>query len=62
MRLDGVPGLEFQRADALARLGRVAEAESAYRARIARFPRHLQAWANLACCCSCKAARPIWIA
>ena len=47
MRLDGVPGLEFQRADALARLSRVAEAEGAYRQEIARFPRHLQAWANL---------------
>jgi arylsulfatase A-like enzyme/Flp pilus assembly protein TadD len=47
MRLDGVPGLEFQRADALARLNRVAEAEGAYRREIARFPRHLQAWANL---------------
>jgi tetratricopeptide (TPR) repeat protein len=47
MRLDGVPGLEFQRADALARLSRVAEAEGAYRREIARFPRHLQAWANL---------------
>ena len=46
-RLDGVPGLEFQRADALARLGRAADAEAAYRREIARFPRHLQAWANL---------------
>jgi Flp pilus assembly protein TadD len=47
MRLEGVPGLEFQRADALARLSRAAEAEAAYRREIARFPRHLQAWANL---------------
>jgi tetratricopeptide (TPR) repeat protein len=47
MRLEGIPGLEFQRADALARLGRVAEADGAYRREIARFPRHLQAWANL---------------
>ena len=47
MRLDTVPGLEFQRADALARLNRVAEAEAAYRREIARYPRHLQAWANL---------------
>jgi choline-sulfatase len=47
MRLDSVPGLEFQRADALARLSRAAEAEAAYRREIARFPRHLQAWANL---------------
>src|SRR5262249_31231476 len=48
MRLDAVPGLEFQRADALARLGRMGEAEAAYRREIVRFPRHLQAWANLA--------------
>ena len=47
MRLDAVPGLEYQRADALARLGRAPEAEAAYRREIARFPRHLQAWANL---------------
>jgi tetratricopeptide (TPR) repeat protein len=47
MRLEGVPGLEFQRADVLARLGRPVEAEAAYRREIARFPRHLQAWANL---------------
>jgi arylsulfatase A-like enzyme/Flp pilus assembly protein TadD len=47
MRLDSVPGLEFQRADALARLGRAAEAEAAYQREIALFPRHLQAWANL---------------
>jgi len=46
MRLDGVPGLEFQRADTLARLNRMADAESAYRREIALYPRHLQAWAN----------------
>jgi Flp pilus assembly protein TadD len=42
-----VPGLEFQRADDLARLSRAADAEAAYRREIAAFPRHLQAWANL---------------
>jgi len=47
MRLDGVPGLEFQRADALARMNRIPEAEAAYRREITRYPRHLQAWANL---------------
>jgi len=48
MRIDAVPGLEFQRADALARAGRMTEAEAAYRREVARFPRDLQAWANLA--------------
>ena len=48
MRIDAVPGLEFQRADALARAGRMGEAEAAYRRAVARFPRDLQAWANLA--------------
>jgi len=47
MRIDAVPDLEFQRADALARMGRAAESEAAYRREVARFPRHLQAWANL---------------
>ena len=47
MRLDAIPALEFQRADVLARLGRPVEAEAAYRREIARYPRHLQAWANL---------------
>jgi Flp pilus assembly protein TadD len=48
LRLDAVPGLEFQRADALARLGRMAEAEAAYGREVRLYPRHLQAWANLA--------------
>jgi arylsulfatase A-like enzyme/Tfp pilus assembly protein PilF len=46
--IDAVPGLEFQRADAQARAGRIGEAEAAYRREIARFPRDLRAWANLA--------------
>jgi arylsulfatase A-like enzyme/tetratricopeptide (TPR) repeat protein len=48
MRIAGVPELDFARADALARLNRLAEAEASYRRSIAAFPRHLQAWANLA--------------
>jgi tetratricopeptide (TPR) repeat protein len=48
MRLDAVPALEFQRGDLLARSNRPAEAEAAYRREIARYPRHLQAWSNLA--------------
>lgn len=46
--LPGLRGLAFQRADALARLGRPAEAEAAYRSEIAAFPDQLLAWANLA--------------
>jgi len=48
MRIDAVPGLEFQRGDALGRAGRLDESEAAYRREIARYPRDLQAWANLA--------------
>jgi Flp pilus assembly protein TadD len=48
MRMDAVPSLDFQRGDLLARSGHPAEAEAAYRRAIARYPRHLQAWANLA--------------
>jgi tetratricopeptide (TPR) repeat protein len=50
--LDGTPPsvfkAEFVRADALARQGRAAEAEAAYRRHIAAFPKHLQSYANLA--------------
>ena len=52
-----VPGLDFQRGDVLARLGRPAEAEAAYRREIARYPRHLQAWANLGVLLYLQAAR-----
>lgn len=48
LQLGPVFKLEFLRADALARKGRVAEAEAAYRREIAAFPDHLQAYANLA--------------
>jgi choline-sulfatase len=44
---DRVFKLEYVRADALARLSRVAEAEAAYEREIAAFPDHLQAYANL---------------
>jgi arylsulfatase A-like enzyme/Flp pilus assembly protein TadD len=41
-------GLEHRRADLLARLDRPAEAVAAYEREIARFPQHLQSYANLA--------------
>jgi arylsulfatase A-like enzyme/Flp pilus assembly protein TadD len=47
----GVPrphGLDFRRGDALARLDRPQEAETAYRREIAAYPAHTQAYANLA--------------
>jgi tetratricopeptide (TPR) repeat protein len=46
--LAAVHGLEALRADALARSGRLAEAEAAYRREVAEFPAHLRAHANLA--------------
>jgi tetratricopeptide (TPR) repeat protein len=48
LRLGPVYGLEFLRGDALARLGRPREAESAYGEEITRFPRHAEAYSNLA--------------
>jgi arylsulfatase A-like enzyme/Flp pilus assembly protein TadD len=51
LRLGAVFGLEFERADALARLGRVEEAERAYRAEIAAHPSNLAAYANLGVLC-----------
>ena len=39
---------EFLRGDLLARAGRTGEAEAAFRSEIDRFPRHSQAYANLA--------------
>jgi tetratricopeptide (TPR) repeat protein len=41
-------GLDFRRGDALARLERLQEAETAYRREIAASPAHTQAYANLA--------------
>ena len=41
-------GADYLRGDLLARLDRPEEAEAAYRREIAAFPRHLQAYANLA--------------
>lgn len=43
-----VPGLSYQRADVLARLGRYAEAEKAFGEEIAAFPANTQAYASLA--------------
>ncbi len=48
LELPGLRGLDFQRADALARLERVGEAEAAYRRELRAFPDQLLAWANLA--------------
>ena len=48
LELPGLRGLDFQRADALARLERVGEAEAAYRRELLAFPNQLLAWANLA--------------
>jgi arylsulfatase A-like enzyme/Flp pilus assembly protein TadD len=48
LRLPPVYRLEFFRADALARLNRLPEAEAAYRKEIAAFPEEGQAYANLA--------------
>lgn len=48
LRLASVYNLEFLRGDALARLNRMDEAEAAYGREIGAFPRHAQAYANLA--------------
>jgi len=53
-----VPRLEFLRGDALARLGRPADAEAAYRREIGAFPDHLQAYANLAVLYFVQGRRP----
>jgi hypothetical protein len=43
-----VPSVQFVRGDLLARLGRHAEAEAAFRAEIAAFPGNARAYASLA--------------
>ncbi len=48
LRMGQVYNLEFLRADALARLGRISEAKAAYRKEITAYPGHLLAYANLA--------------
>ncbi len=48
LRLPSVYDLEFLRGDALARMNRLDEAETAFRAEIGAFPAHTQAYANLA--------------
>ncbi len=57
LRLAGVYGLEFFRADALARLARPAEAEAAYRKEIASFAGHAEAYSNLAVLCFLRGDR-----
>jgi choline-sulfatase len=48
LEMAAIPRLELLRADALARTGRLAEAEAAYRREITAFPANLGAYANLA--------------
>jgi tetratricopeptide (TPR) repeat protein len=48
LKLALVPDLHFLRGDALARLGRYADAEAAFREEIRLFPRNLQAYTRLA--------------
>lgn len=48
LRLSRVFNLELQRADALARLNRLPEAEAAFRAEIAAYPGNTQAYTSLA--------------
>jgi arylsulfatase A-like enzyme/Flp pilus assembly protein TadD len=57
LRLTAVYGLEFLRADALARLERPVEAEAAYRKEIASFPGHAEAYSNLAVLCFLRGDR-----
>jgi tetratricopeptide (TPR) repeat protein len=47
-RSAAVPDLDFLRGDALARLGRYPEAQSAFEEEVRAFPRNSQAWARLA--------------
>jgi arylsulfatase A-like enzyme/tetratricopeptide (TPR) repeat protein len=42
-----VPDLDLRRGEALLQLGRVADAEAAFRAETERFPANVRAWANL---------------
>lgn len=53
-----VPGLEFVRGDALARLDRTAEARRALAAEVAADPGHLRAWASLALVSALETGRP----
>jgi arylsulfatase A-like enzyme/tetratricopeptide (TPR) repeat protein len=50
-------GLEFARGDVLARLGRHAEAEAAFRSEIEAFPRNSEAYARLAIVCALEGRR-----
>ncbi len=53
-----VPGLEFVRGDALARLERTAEARQALAAEVAANPGHLRAWASLALVTALETRQP----
>ncbi|HLA79912.1 MAG TPA: sulfatase-like hydrolase/transferase [Vicinamibacteria bacterium] len=48
LHMGPVYNLEFLRADALARVGRMADAQAAYRKEIEAYPQHLLAYTNLA--------------
>lgn len=47
-RAAAVPDLDFLKGDALARLGRLPEAQAAFEEEVRAFPRNSQAWARLA--------------
>jgi arylsulfatase A-like enzyme/Flp pilus assembly protein TadD len=47
-RHDAIPDLDFLRGDALARLGRYADAQQAFEEEVRSFPANSQAWARLA--------------
>jgi choline-sulfatase len=57
-RLGAIYNLEFLRGDALARMDRLEDAEAAFRAEIAAFPAHAQAYASLAVIRFMKRDRP----
>lgn len=56
-RLKPARGLEFRRGEALLSLGRVPEAEAAFRAETTRFTDHEQAWASLAVVVAARGGR-----
>jgi tetratricopeptide (TPR) repeat protein len=58
LRLGPVFNLEFLRGDALARMDRLEDAETAFRAEIAAFPAHAQPYASLAVIRFMKGDRP----
>lgn len=52
-----IEGLSFLRGQALLALGRVADAEQAFRSEIVRFPGNMEAWSNLAVVVSAQGRR-----